>query len=310
MSENINIEFIPAGVSDGFVESSGIAFDLMTRDYIAELLLPRSEYAHKGTYGHALLVCGSKGMSGAAVLATGAALRSGCGLVTTHIPESERFALTANYPSALLSLDSKGHFSELPASLEKYNAIGVGPGLGTHSDSVAAVERLMRYASENSVPMVLDADALNIIASHAHLRSAIPQGAILTPHLGELRRLTGEWRDEEHRISLVMEFASATGTIVVVKGPNTMICERGTRLAFNSTGNSGMAKGGSGDVLTGFITGLLARGYDAESAAEMGVYLHGLAGDKARDYYGAEGMNSADLIDFLAESLTEIPEIQ
>jgi NAD(P)H-hydrate epimerase len=269
-------------------------------------LLPRREDAHKGTYGHALLVCGSKGMPGAAVLAAGAALRSGCGLVTTHIPEIDRFAVAANYPSGLLSLDEKDHFSTLPASLEKYNAIGVGPGLGLHAETVEAVKQLMQYAAEHEVPMVLDADALNIIALYPEVRAMVPQNAILTPHLGELRRLAGEWRDEEHRISLVRELAAATGTIVVVKGPNTMICVRGDRLAFNSTGNAGMAKGGSGDVLTGFMAGLLARGYDPESAAEAGVYLHGLAGDKAKEYFGAEGMNSADLIDFLAEALAEI----
>ncbi len=306
MTHENNIEFIPAGVSDGFVESSGIAFDLMTRDYVAGSVLPRRDDAHKGTYGHALLVCGSKGMPGAAVLATGAALRSGCGLVTTHIPENERFAIAANYPSGLLSLDAKDYFSELPACMEKYGAIGVGPGLGLHEETVEAVCRLMRYSSAHKVPMVLDADALNIIASHPDVRAAIPENAIMTPHLGELRRLTGEWRDEEHKISLVREFAASTGVIMVVKGPNTMICVRGNKLVFNSTGNAGMAKGGSGDVLTGFMAGLLARGYDPESAAELGVYAHGLAGDKAKEYFGAEGMNSADLIDFLAESLAEI----
>jgi NAD(P)H-hydrate epimerase len=305
MTRNSNIEFIPTGVSEEFVASTGIAFDLMTHDYIAQLMQPRKRDAHKGTYGHALLVCGSKGMSGAAVLSTGAALRSGCGLVTTHIPESERFALTANYPSGMLSLDGKDFFSTLPQSLERYSAFGVGPGLGLRRETIEVLEKLMRYASAHKIPMVVDADALNIMVSNPEVRIVLPQGTILTPHLGELRRLVGDWRDEEHKIRLVRDFSSSLGTIVVVKGPDTMICVRGRRLSFNSTGNSGMAKAGSGDVLTGLITGLLARGYDAETAAEIGVYIHGLAGDKARDFYGAEGMNSADMIDFLAEAMLE-----
>jgi NAD(P)H-hydrate epimerase len=154
-------------------------------------------------------------------------------------------------------------------------------------------------------PMVLDSDALNIISRYPKLRFKIPRGSVLTPHPGELRRLIGDWSSEEEKIAAVQELATDTGSIIVVKGAHTMICLPDGSLWFNSTGNPGMAKGGSGDVLTGFITGLVARGYTPAEAAVIGVYLHGKAGDKAAAYYGEEGMNSADMIDFLAEALLD-----
>lgn len=306
MKKALDIEFIPPGVSDGFAENLGIPFRFVTQDYARGLVLPRIEDAHKGTYGHALLVCGSKGMTGAAILATGAALRSGCGLVTTHLPDGEHIALAANYPSALLSLDPEAFFSQLPAGMTKYSSAGIGCGMGQRPESAAALELFIEACSEQVIRMVIDADAINMIAGKEGLMISLPAGTVLTPHMGELRRLVGEWRDEEHRIQLVMEFAARYKVVVVAKGPNTMICVGGKKLFFNSSGNSGMAKGGSGDVLTGFIAGLLARGYEPENAAVLGVYLHGLAGDKARDYFGAEGMNSADMIDFLADALADI----
>lgn len=298
--------FLPSDISEEFAESSGLGFGYITQEFIKGLLVPRKPDAYKGMYGHALLVCGSKGMSGAAVLSTGAALRSGCGLVTIHLPESERFAVEANFPSALYSLDPEEFFSVVPENLEKYSSVGVGCGLGRDARTATALADLMALCSENSIPMVIDADALNLLAADSSLRQAIPYKAVLTPHLGELERLVGGWGSEQHKLELVVEFADRHKCIMVVKGPNTAICNAGNTFVFNSTGNSGMAKGGSGDVLTGFITGLIARGYEPYEAARAGVFLHGLAGDKAADYFGVEGMNSADLIDFLPEAMKEL----
>lgn len=297
-----DIQFLPPGVSEAFADASGLGFGYVTDDYLRTLILPRREDAHKGTYGHALLVCGSEGMVGAAVLATGAALRSGCGLVTVHLPATERVPVQTNFPSALFSLDPAPCFSQLPADMSRYTAVGAGCGLGRDPRTGAALDALIDHCREASVPLVLDADALNWLAAHPDRLDRLPAGTILTPHAGELRRLVGEWSDEEEKFRRIAALAARIGGIVVSKGPNTAICDAGRSIVCNSTGNDGMAKGGSGDILTGLLTGLLARGYTPRNAAVVGVFLHGAAGDKAAEYFGREAMNSSDLIDFLAEA--------
>lgn len=293
---------LPIGLSEEYKRQAVSAYHYADGAFVRRLVLPRARYAHKGTYGHALLVCGSKGMAGAAVLATGAALRSGCGLVSVRIPESERFAVHAACPSAIVSPDPEPVFSALPSDMEPYRAVGVGCGLGRHPLSARALGELLRCGK----PMVIDADALNIIASDADLLQAVPEGALLTPHPGELRRLIGPWTDDEEKIGKVKRLSAEHGCIVVVKGAHTMICTPQGDLYFNASGNPGMAKGGSGDVLTGYLTGLLARGYDPLSAALSGVYIHGRAGDRAAGRYGQEGMNASDLVEFLGETFAGI----
>ena len=291
-------------------------------DMVMDMFPPRERNAHKGHFGHALLAAGQRGMTGAAILATGAALRSGCGLVTAHVPSSERLALHILHPSAILSLDPEECFSVLPSDMSKYTAVGAGPGLGQSEKTSAALCLLMKAG----LPMVLDADALNIISSHPEYFSLIPEGSVLTPHIGELRRLLRSalkasviqypegvrgdsalvcpsspaadevWHTEEEKILLVKALASATGAVIIVKGFHTMLCLPDGSLKFNTSGNPGMAKGGSGDVLTGLITGLLARGFTAENAAVAGVWLHGHAGDCAASILGEESMNASDIL--------------
>ena len=297
------IEVLPIDLDTRYLDAAPSPYYYVTERVAREQLLPRPKFGHKGTFGHALLVCGSKGMMGAGILATAAALRSGCGLVTLHLPADERAAVQASSPSALLNLDPESCFSTLPEGLDRYAAIGIGCGMGQSEKTVAAFESLLR---EYGRPMVLDADALNILAANPRLRQFVPEGSILTPHLGELKRLTGEWSDEQQKLERVKELAAELRSVVVVKGAHTMICSPEGICWFNSTGCAGMAKGGSGDVLAGFLSGLLARGYDPMSAAVLGVYVHGLAGEKCAAYYGEEGMNSGDLPDFLAEALMEI----
>lgn len=275
----------------------------LTDDLIDRFILKRSKFVHKRTFGHALLICGSEGMIGAALLATNAALRSGCGLVTLHLPEKERTAVQVSCPSALLNLDSDVCFSELPSGLQNYTSLGIGPGLGQSPQTITAFKYLLEYFRK---PIVIDADALNILASHSDMREIIPSNSILTPHLGELKRLIGEWDDEEHKLTLIKQLAYETQSVIVVKGAFTMICMPDGRCYFNATGNSGMAKGGSGDLLTGFIAGLLARGYSSENAAILGVYIHGLAGDIAAERYGQEGMNSKDIEMCLSDALQSL----
>ena len=298
------LEILPIGLSETYIEQIASPYVYVDEEQVRNIILSRPRFGHKGCFGHALLICGSEGMVGAAVLASGAALRSGCGLVTVHLPREERFAVQANYPAAMVSCDPGAWFTQLPAQIDRYTAIGIGPGLGRHTESVKGLRAVLQCGK----PLILDADALNLLAEQPDLLAQIPAGSILTPHLGELRRLIGDWTSDQQRNEKVQELARRLTSIVVVKGAHTMICTPKGTCYFNSTGNAGMAKGGSGDVLTGLITGLRSRGYNALEAAILGVYLHGVAGDKAADYYGQEGMNAGDLADFIGEGYRELED--
>ena len=238
-----------------------------------------------------------------AVLATMGALRSGCGLVTVHLPESERMAIHVTSPSAMVDSDPGAYFSALPSSLDKYTAVGCGCGLGRHPETEAALQALLGAWHR---PMVLDADALNIIAVRPELFESVPDGSILTPHLGELRRMTGEWTSSADMMEKAFRLACRTRSCVVVKGPHSAVIAPDGQVSCNSTGNPGMATGGSGDVLTGLLTGLLASGYESFDAARLGVWLHGRAGDTAASHYGQNGMNSRDIADCLGEAFLSL----
>lgn len=253
------------------------------------------KFAHKGDNGHLLVVCGCKGMTGAAVLATKAALRSGCGIVTSHLPESERAIMHVSCPSAIVSLDDGDCFTMLPDDMDKYTAVCTGCGLGKDRRTVKALASLLACGK----PTVIDADALNLISASPELKSLVPAGSVLTPHLGELRRLTGGWEGEEEKLEKAAALAASLSSVVVVKGAHTMTVSPDGRAFFNSTGTPGMAKGGCGDVLAGYIGGLLARGCSPLSAAIVGVYRHGAAGERAEAVFGSEAMNSSDVVSFL-----------
>ena len=259
--------------------------------YLRPRLLHREYASHKGDYGHLLIVAGCNTMPGAAVLATGAALVSGCGLVTVHSTERALQAIVNNYPSAMLSEDPRPQFSRVPASLERYSSIAVGPGLGKDEMSRLALKDLLKAG----IPMVVDADALNLIAENPKMMNLIPKGSVMTPHIGELRRLipfeTGQEEEAAHELAL------KSGCVVVLKGFHTRVIDPDGKTLVNTTGNPGMAKGGSGDVLTGLIGGLMARGYNAIDAAALGVWVHGFAGDCLTEERTAEAYSSRDLID-------------
>lgn len=298
-----DIEVVAIGLDEEYIQDAETPYSYVTPDLLQSFTKDRLKFSHKGTYGHALLVCGSKGMYGAAVLSTNAALRSGCGLVTTHVPENGAVPVMSNAPSAMLSIDPDECFSALPIELSRYASIGVGCGLGQAKQTKTALANLLK---ESTNGVVIDADALNIIALDSKLLELIPAGSILTPHPGELKRLTGEWSGDKEKIGLACGLAARLRSVVVVKGAYTMLCMPGGQVFFNPTGTPGMAKGGSGDVLTGLLTGLLARGYDATQASLLGVYIHGVAGEKAADYYGVEAMNSSDIIDFIGDAFGEL----
>lgn len=295
------IEIVNIGLSAAYIEQAKSPYIYVQKQLIEQFKKNRLKFSHKGTYGHALLMCSSKGMYGAAVLSASAALRSGCGLVTMRVPADCAAAVYSNAPSAIVSDEPQDFLATMPADIGKYTAIGIGPGIGTANETKDVLESLLK---QGRAGIIIDADALNIIASDNSLRKLVPAGSIFTPHPGELKRLVGDWGGEEEKIRKASDLAIELQSVVIVKGACTMICTPSGDVYFNHTGTPGMAKGGSGDVLTGLITGLVARGYDALEASLLGVYLHGLAGEKAADYYGEESMNSSDIIDFIGDAFS------
>lgn len=279
----------------------------ITPEYLRRKLLGRENDSHKHDYGRLLVVAGCETMPGAALLATGAALRSGCGLVTLHSTTRTLLAAAVKYPSAILSEDPGSHFSTLPEKLERYSAIAVGPGLGVSPGIINALMDLLGEACDLRIPAVLDADALNMLAILADWHELIPPGSILTPHKGELKRLL-PCRNDAERESLAWELCAETGCHIVMKGYRSRIFSPGGECLVNTTGNPGMAKGGSGDVLTGLIGGLLARGYSACDAASLGVWIHGYAGDTLTKDNTAEAYDSQDLISHLRDGFCRLYE--
>ena len=260
---------------------------------IKTLLRSRARHAHKGNFGRALLVAGSKGMAGASVLSARAAMRSGVGLLTVHVPTCNNVIVQSTVPEAMTSIDSHDTcFSDF-VDTAKYSAVAVGPGLGQGKESESALLHLIENCR---VPMVVDADALNILSHNHGYLYRLPAGSVLTPHPGEFARLFGDYENSYRRLQKALSYAKSSGVTVVVKGAYTVVVAPGGNLYFNSTGNPGMATGGSGDVLTGIVLSLLAQGYDAVDASRIGVYVHGLAGDCAADEKGETSLVAGDIV--------------
>ena len=273
--------------------------------YLRPRLLQRADESHKGDFGHLLIVAGCQTMPGAAVLATGAAVRSGCGLVTLHSTPRALGAVVSRFPSAMLSEEAGEAFSRVPVPMDRYTAIAVGPGLGRRPETAEALLLLLEAARRRRVPTVLDADALNLLSDVPEWPECLPPGAVLTPHLGELRRLLS-WDSDAERDRRVRALCAAAGCTLVMKGFHTKIFTPDGDCLVNTTGNPGMAKGGSGDVLTGLLGGLLARGYVAPDAAALAVWLHGRAGDLLTEERTAEAYASLDLADYLYHGFKEL----
>ena len=271
---------------------------LIDRDYLSPRFPVRKNESHKGDYGHLLIVAGCRRMPGAAVLATGAALQSGCGLVTLHSVDRALQAAVGAFPSAMLSESPGAYVETLPEGLERFSAVAIGPGLGTEPGTQEMLRTLLQTARRLRIPMVLDADALNILSLRKELLDEIPAGSVMTPHPGELRRLVS-WETEEEKEEAVFDLCRRTGCTVVVKGWHSRIYTPDRACLENTTGNPGMAKGGSGDVLTGLAGGLLAKGMSPTDAAAAGVWIHGYSGDFLTETRTAEAYSSRDLIDFL-----------
>lgn len=274
---------------------------------VRPLLHRRHKYDHKGTFGHALLITGSYGKIGASILSARACLRSGVGLLTIHAPKCAYQILQISVPEAMVSMDRhEFSFSETP-KLGKYQSIGIGCGLDTKKISAEAMEELLE---ENKLPLVIDADGLNLIAKEEKLLAKIPKKSILTPHPKEFERLFGTAADDFARNKLQRLMAEELGVYIVLKGAHTCIATPEGHCYFNSTGNPGMATGGTGDVLTGILTGLMAQGYASLDAAILGVYLHGLAGDLAAAELGQEALIAGDLVAYLGKAFKKVEEVE
>jgi NAD(P)H-hydrate epimerase len=284
------------GLSKDFIRNAVTPYYFTREKAVRRMLRKRNRFDHKGTYGHALLVAGSLGKMGAAVLAARSALRAGLGLLTVHIPKCGNVVLQSSVPEAMVSLDRNEEIFTSPPSLDNYSAIGIGPGLGLSNETSQAFEFVLRHYKR---PVVVDADALNMLAERKALLKLLPERSILTPHPKEFERLTGSAADDFARLEALKQLAAQTRCIIVLKGAFTAIADPDGTVYFNSTGNPGMATGGTGDVLTGIITGLLAQQYPPLEAARLGVYLHGLAGDLAVVEKGMTSMIASDLTNSL-----------
>ncbi len=291
-----SFEILAIGLNEKFIEEQISSNYFLSEKDIAHLVIPRSQISHKGSFGHALLVAGSKGKMGAALLASRACLRSGAGLLTTHLPACGYEILQTALPEAMVSTDLNENFISACPQTDKYAAIAMGPGIGTDQATEQTLKVLIQQCA---VPLVLDADALNILSQNKTWFAFLPPNTILTPHPKEFDRLAGAHTSDFDRLESCKDFAQKHKVILILKGTHTAVVFPDKKVFFNSTGNAALAKGGSGDVLTGIILGLLARGYKPEHACLIAVYVHGHAADLYVKKLSDESMLASDLIELL-----------
>ena len=298
-----NWQILPIGLYPGFINSEPCSNYLVEFEDAKDILKPRSRFSHKGTFGHALLIGGSKGKIGAAVLMGKSCLHSGAGLVTVHLPGCGYSIIQTTAPEVMVSVDTaENECSQLPR-LDSYSALAAGPGIGHGKDTANMLKHLIQEAK---VPMLLDADAINILADNPTSLAFLPKGTVLTPHPGEFARLAGKTSNSFDRLEKLKSFCIKYSLTIVLKGAYTVVCSPLGNCYFNPTGNPGMSTGGSGDVLTGLITGLSAQGYKPIEACILGVYLHGRAGDLAAEETGYEALIAGDIIQKLGKAFIEL----
>ncbi len=279
-------------------------FELLEIATIKKIMRPRSRFAHKGSFGHGLIIGGSYGKMGAVVLSTRALLRSGAGLATAYVPKCGYNILQTTAPEAMTMTDEGPEYlTQLTVDSNRFSAVGIGPGMGTDEATLQAFANLL---PQFTIPLVVDADGLNLLARRPELLQQLPPQTILTPHPKEFSRMFGESNNDFDRVKLALDKAAEHNMVIILKGHHSLIASPGGKGYFNSTGNAGMATGGSGDVLTGLLTGLLAQGYNALDAALIGVYLHGLAGDLAAARLSQEAMIAGDIIHHFAPAFRKL----
>lgn len=303
------VHLLHIGLHKHFEADEEAIFELIDIEQIKNIYKPRTKFAHKGTYGHAALLCGSYGMMGAAVLSAEACLRSGAGKLTVYIPTCGYHILQTTVPEAMCTVTGDEYLLSAP-EIEKYDAVGIGPGIGLHATHTTLIKNIFLHINK---PMVIDADALNILAQHKKLLKSIPPLSIITPHPKEFERLFGKSenaclpdRQDFERIELALQKSKELNIYIILKGHHTFISTPEGKGFFNSTGNPGMATAGSGDVLTGILTGLLAQGYTPIEASLLSVYLHGSAGDLAASKMAIEAMIAGDIVSCIGEAFKQL----
>lgn len=297
-----NFDVLDIGLDLDFLRNTEPLAQLISKPEAQRFYQSREKFGHKGTYGHALIVAGSYGKMGAAVLSTTAAFRIGAGMVTAFVPKCGYTILQTTILEAMVITDKEEELiSDISFDFEP-SAIGIGMGLGKNKATVAALKKIFK---ESTIPFVIDADALNNISENKELLKLLPKNSVLTPHPGELKRLIGEWKNDYDKLEKVKKFSNKYEVVVIIKGAYS-ITVYGDKMYINTTGNPGMATAGSGDALSGIITGLLSQGYDPLLASVFGVYMHGLAGDIASEQMGYEAIMAGDIIDNLAEAYLDL----
>lgn len=292
-----NLEIMDIGLLTSHINDMQTPYHLTEAENIRQILHKRPRFSHKGTFGHALLIAGCEDMAGAAILAAQACMRSGCGILTVHGPKANRIPVQTAIPEAIYQSDSETGFVTDTVPTRKFTAMAIGPGLGQNSITARS---FVEQITHTNIPTVIDADGLNILAEHKNWMSYVHPDTIITPHPGEMMRLCGHHIESSyHLLSEAINLSINKQIYVVLKGHFTAICTPQGSVHFNPTGNAGMATAGSGDVLTGIIVSLLAQGYIPLQACQLGVYLHGMAGDLATRETGECSMMASDIIRYL-----------
>ncbi len=292
------------GLSDTFIHELDCDQYYILRKDVERKLITRPKFGHKGTFGHVLTIGGSKGKVGAIALTAESSLKSGAGLCTIACGKQSKPILQKTLPEAMLLETGSGEEPGRIRSVETFSAIAIGPGMGKSKTAIDCLKSVLKL----NTPTVIDADALNMISENPELKECLQPDSILTPHPGELKRLLGNWENDFHKIELAKEFSVKFSVIVVVKGAHTMIVAPNGKLFFNSTGNPGMATGGSGDILAGVIVSLLGQGYQPLDATIAGVYIHGMAGDLAAAREGEIGMTAHSILQQIPEAFQALKQ--
>ncbi len=294
---------LPIGLHPDFIKNTACKNYLVEFEDAKAMLKPRAHFSHKGTFGHALLIGGSKGKIGAAVLMGKSCLHSGAGLVSVHLPACGNVIMQTAVPEVMVSIDEDENECTILPRLDPFSAIAAGPGLGTGKLSASMLKHLIQEAK---VPLLLDADAINIISENPTWLAFLPKGTVLTPHPGEFARLAGKTTNGFDRLEALRSLCVKYSLNIVLKGAYTVVCSPLGNCYFNPTGNPGMATAGCGDMLTGIITGLLAQGYNTTEACILGVYIHGYSGDISAEISGFEAMIAGDIIQNLGKAFMQL----
>jgi hydroxyethylthiazole kinase-like uncharacterized protein yjeF len=294
-------EVLDIGLDPEYLTTTETEYSLIGKNEVLPFYIPREKFSHKGTYGHALIIGGSKGKIGAVQLAARACLNSGSGLVTAYVPECGYLPLQTALPEVMVLTEGEDVISKIEFEMVP-TVIAIGVGLGTDKTTVKAFSD---FLADNKTSLVIDADALNILAKNKALLKKLPKQSVLTPHPKELERLVGKWKDDFDKLEKTKTFSKKYNCIVVIKGAHSITIYEGKGYV-NTTGNPGMATAGSGDVLTGVIAGFIAQGYEPLKATLFGVYLHGRAGDIAVDKTAYQSLTASDIINGIGMAFLDL----